>query len=227
MKKFYISIPFVLLLLASLSNIVYAQAPAGPSDAVTAPPAASANVGKVLCNSQSISISGPQDVNNTDFAVYHWYKLDASGNQQSTTITGKTYTEVPTTPGYYNYVLVTENTNGCTSPTSDIFKVFVLPQLNASITTPSNSICTGIGTTILTANIAAVTGYTFNYQWTRNGTNIPGATANTYTVSGETTGATVTFGVNIINTLNTTCSATATHDIVITPLAGKPLITAN
>jgi hypothetical protein len=221
-----ISTSLILIILISIANLLHAQN-AGPSDVNKDPPASAASVDKLLCSSQAISISGPQDVNNTDFAVYHWYKIDASGNKQLTTITTKTYTETPTTAGYYDYVLVTENAGGCTSAASDVFQVFVLPQLTASITTVNNNICTGIGSTVLTATITAATGLALNYQWTRNGINIPGATSSTYTVAGENTAVTITFGLNVNYALSPSCTVSTTKELNIIPLATKPLITAN
>jgi hypothetical protein len=219
---------YAFFIIISFSGLVQAQTVSGASDTTSAPPTSVVTVGKVLCFGQPINLSGPQDVNDTSFAIYHWYKLDASNNKQLTSITTQKYTETPTTAGYYNYELVTENANGCTSPISDIYKIFVFPKLNVNLATQSGSICTGVGTALLTANIAnASANYAYNYQWTRNGVIIPGATNNTYTVSNEAVGATITFTVNVSYALNPSCTITATQNIVITPLATKPLITAN
>jgi len=228
MKNYYLTlIAFLTLSLAALSNQSFAQT-AGPSDATSAPPTNATDVGKVLCAGTTISITGPQDVGGVDFTHYHWYKLDASGTAQLVASqTGRTYTETPTTAGYYTYELVTENASGCTSPMSDPFKIYVLPPLSATITSPTSTICASTGSTVLTANPTPATGYTLTYQWTRNGTNITGATSSTYTVTGETTAATVTFGVTVAYALNSSCTATATDSITVAPLPTKPTISAN
>jgi hypothetical protein len=219
---------FVFFILFFFSALVKAQVISGASDTTAAPPSDLTTVGKALCFGQPINLSGPQDVSNTNFAVYHWYKIDAGGNKQLTSITTRKYTETPTSAGYYNYELVTENTNGCTSPISDVFKIFVFPQLNVNIVAQNNSICTGVGATVLTANIGnGNTTYAYNFQWTRNGLAISGATSNTYTVTNETAAANIAFGVSVSYTSNPSCSANATQSINITPLATKPLITAN
>lgn len=227
MKKKY-SLISALLVLAFMvfASGAFAQG-SGPSDATTPPPTNATDVGKVLCAGSTISITGPQDPNGVDWTVYHWYKLDAGGNKQLTSVTGRTYTEVASGAGYYTYELVTENASGCTSPISDPFKVYVLPPLTATITPSVNTICAGVGTTVLTANPTPSTGYTLNYQWTRNGVPIPGATSNTYTVSNETTPGTVSFGVNVSYTLNSSCGGSASSNIVIAPIPTKPSITAN
>jgi len=228
MKKIYVLLTILLTLgLASFTTNSFAQAASGPSDATSAPPVNATDVGKVLCAGTNISITGPQDAGNVDFAAYQWYKLDASGNKQLTSVTTRTYTETPTGPGYYTYELVTVNASGCTSPISDPFKIYVLPALTATITTPNSTVCAGVGTTVLTANPTPATGYVYTYQWTRNGTNIAGATSNTYAVSGENTPGIVTFGVNIAYVLNPTCTTTATDAITIAPVPTKPTIAAN
>jgi hypothetical protein len=215
-----------LLTFIALTNIVRAQVVSGPSDAVTAPPTSAASVGKVVCYGQTITLTGPQDANNANFPVYNWYKVNSSGTAQLSTENGVTYTEASAAPGYYNYQLVTQNAGGCTSPSSGVFQVYVLPQLNVSITTPNSSVCTNSGTTVLTAVTSVTSGYTFNYQWTMNGVNIPGATSSTYSVTGQTTPGTVVYAVNVSYTLSSACTSTATQSIIVAPLPTKPLITA-
>jgi hypothetical protein len=229
MKTRFLTITTIIFLLMTMAVNRAAAQTAGPSDATTPPPTSATDVAKVLCSGSVISLSGPQDAGGVDYTKYHWYKIDVNGNKQEVTaMTGRTYTETSTTAGYYNYQVVTENANGCTSPISDVFKIFVLPPLSVTITTPTTAMCAeAANATLLTANVTPSTGYTVNYQWTKNGTPIAGATSSTYNVTGETTAATLTFGVSVTYALNNSCPATATKDITINPLPTKPMITAN
>jgi len=228
MKQRILTITSMLFFLILCIGTTASAQTSGPSDTTTPPPTNATDVAKVLCAGSTISMSAPQD-NGVDFTKYHWYKIDASGNKQEVTaMTGRTYTETSTQPGYYSYQVVTENANGCTSPISDVFKVYVLPPLSVSITTPTSSVCAEAGsTTTLTATATPGSGFVLNYQWTKNGTAIAGATSNTYTATGLTTAGTTTYGVTVTYALNSSCSATGTKDITITPVPSKPTIAAN
>jgi len=215
---------FTLLFIAFVS---IASAQTGPSDGTSAPPP-TGTADKIICSSQGISIFGPQNAG-VDYPGYQWYKIDAAGVAHLTTVTTRTYTETPSGAGYYSYQLVTVNANGCTSPMSDIYKIYVLPPITATITTsnPSNVICANNQSSIvLTATPSNPTAYTYTYQWTRNGVNIAGATSNTYTLSEANSGS-VSMGVIVSYTLNSGCSATATQSITVDPIPTKPTIGAN
>lgn len=213
------------LLIIAFTRIAAAQS--GPSDGTSAaPPTGTAD--KIICSSQGISIIGPQNAG-VDYTAYQWYKLDASNVAHLTTTTTRTYTETSSGAGYYNYQLVTVNANGCTSPMSDIYRIYVLPPVTATITTSNvgNTICANNQSSIvLTATPSNPTSYTYTYQWTRNGVNISGATSNTYTLS-ETNSGSVSMGVIISYALNSGCSATATQSVTVVPIPVKPTISAN
>jgi hypothetical protein len=218
----------LIVILTLTSGIVKAQT--GPSDVTSAAPTSASSVNQLFCNgANAISITGPQDVNGVDYTVYHWYKVNGAGTQTLTSVTSKIYTETTTTTaGYYNYVLITESSTGCTSSASAEYKVYVLPALAPVITAASNSICSSTnGSSLLTATVTSTPGLSLTYQWTRNGVNIAGATSSTYNVTGETVAATVTFGVIVSYVINPTCTVTATKAISVIPMPGKPVITAS
>lgn len=216
-----------LLFLLILPVYAFAQINPGPSDATTPPPAASTPLqGKIICSGQQITLNN--DTTSPAGYIFTWYKIATDGSRKTSTITSSLYTETPTTPGYYNYQLVVTNpTLGCTSPISDVFKVYVAPVITVAITSPASSTCSVTGTAIvLTASAAA--GFPYGYQWTRNGTAITGATLSTYTVTGEKTAGNVTFACNVsynwgLNP-NTPCTASASKVITIVNAPGKPVL---
>lgn len=217
-----------LLLLFILPVYAFAQVNTGPTDITTPAPTASnaQSVGKIICAGQQITLNN--DTINPTGWTFTWYKIATDGTRKTSTIVTSLYTETPITPGYYNYQLVVNNpVQGCTSPISDVFKVYVAPVLAVSITSPLSSTCSVTGTAI-TLTTVTTTGFTYSYQWLRNGVNIPGATASTYTVSGEKTAGSVTFSCNVSYNWglipNTTCTATGTKVITIINAPAKPII---
>lgn len=179
--------------------------------------AQSITANKFICSGQQISISGPDSA-----ASYQWYKLDQNNTPQLTSVVTKNYTETSTVSGFYSYQLLTINSASCTSPMSDVFKVYVLPPLTVTVTSPLTTVCSVPGNSvILTAN--APTGFSYNYQWQRNGTPISGATSATYTVTGETVAGNISFGVNVSYALNSSCTTSASKTITVIN-AAKPTI---
>lgn len=222
-NKFTILKASLTLLLAVILSSAFAQTPfAGPSDAVTAPPATAAAVSQVICSGSPIQLKTTATAGYT----YQWYKKNPAGGAMQLVqgSTSNTYTEASSGAGYYTYQLVVINSNGCTSISSDPFNIFVLPPITAAITSSSATVCAS-GQTSATLSATPVNGggYTYTYQWTRNGIDIAGATAATYTVN-ETTAATLTFGVTVAYSLNTSCSSSATQTITVIAVPTKPVI---
>ncbi|OCX52527.1 hypothetical protein BEL04_13800 [Mucilaginibacter sp. PPCGB 2223] len=210
------------LLFAVIISSAFAQTPfTGPSDAVTAPPGSAAAVSQVICSSGQIQLKTTPTAGYT----YQWYKKKTDGTMQLVQDgSSSTYTETPTGPGYYTYQLVQINSTGCTSASSDPFNVFVLPPITAGITASSSNVCaSGQTSATLSATPVNGSGYTYTYQWTRNGVDIPGATSSTYTVN-ESTAGSVTFGVTVAYTLNSSCSSSTTTTITVVPVPTKPVI---
>ncbi len=222
-NKFTILKASLTLLLAIIISSAFAQTPfSGPSDAVTAPPATAAAVSQVICNGSQIQLKTTATAGYT----YQWYKKNPAGGAMQLVQDGSsnTYTETPSGAGYYTYQLVVINSNGCTSTSSDPFNIFVLPPITAGITASSATVCaSGQTSSTLSATPVNGSGYTYTYQWTRNGADISGATASTYTVN-ESTAATLTFGVTVAYSLNTSCSSTASTTITVIAVPTKPVI---
>ena len=223
MKNTFTNLKALLILfLAFIISPAFAQTPfSGPSDAVTAPPATAAGVSQVICSSGQIQLKTTATAGYT----YQWYKKKSDGTMQLVQDgTSNTYTETPGGTGYYTYQLVQVNSTGCTSASSDPFSIFVLPPITAAIVASNANVCaSGQTSSTLSATPVNGSGYTYTYQWTRNGIDIPGATASTYTVN-ETTAATLTFGVTVAYILNSGCSSSATTTITVVPVPTKPVI---
>lgn len=212
----------LILLLAVIISPAFAQTPfSGPSDAVTAPPATAAAVSQVICSSGQIQLKTTATAGYT----YQWYKKKSDGSMQLVQDgSSNSYTETPSGAGYYTYQLVQINSTGCTSTSSDPFNIFVLPPITAAITASNANVCaSGQTSSTLSATPVNGSGYTYTYQWKRNGVDITGATASTYTVN-ESAAATLTFGVTVAYTLNSGCSSSATTTITVVPVPTKPVI---
>ncbi|RYE26159.1 MAG: hypothetical protein EOP42_20965 [Sphingobacteriaceae bacterium] len=195
----------------------------GPSDGTTAPPATVSAVNQVLSPGGSISLKIGSNATATGIN-YKWYKLDNAGVKRLVQDgAGSTLAETATGAGYYTYQLVISNANQCTSEISDPFKVYVLPALHPTIAASSGTICSnGTSTSTLTASTGN-NGFSYQYQWTLNGTNIPGATAATYTTPANTTGNN-TYSVNVAYVLNQATTGTASQVINMIPVPTKPAI---
>jgi hypothetical protein len=95
-----------------------------------------------------------------------------------------------------SYTLVVSISSGCSATSAaKVITVSALPT--ATIGSSANSFCTG-GSLVLTAN----SGTGFTYQWKKNGTNISGATAVTYT-------ATIAGSYTVVVTNASGCCATS------------------
>jgi hypothetical protein len=140
------------------------------------------------------------------------------------------YTETPTaTAGYYTYKVEQINANGC-SDISLPFNIYVLPLITPSITGEANYCANQLIQPVLTIN-GLVNGYTYNYQWTKNGVPIPSATLATYTVTDAAVGSTdyavtVTFALGAGSA--TPCTYTAPAKTVqVYAVPTKPVISIN
>lgn len=202
----------ITVLLSSVSAIAAAAAVTvtGPSkDAVTSPPTQASDVAKVYCYGSLITLTGPTDVTGNK---YEWYKIDNTGTKQLVKegINGdNVLTDQSTDAGYYDYQLVVINAAGCSSAITAIQKVYVLPDLPLTLNSAS-PICSSSQTTAtlaLTSTLPA--GYTYNYQWYRNGTPIATTqgTQPTYDVKENTatSGTPILYKVRVSFALNTAC----------------------
>jgi hypothetical protein len=172
------------------------------ASSLTASVSISANPGTSVCTGTSVTFTAtPTNGGNTP--SYTWYK-----NGLTTGITGTTYTTNLLVNGDQIAALMTTSAS-CATPlvtTSNTLIMAVSAPTTPSVSiaaNPGNSICTGTSVTFTATPING--GTTPTYQWLLNGTNILGATNNTYTTNTLATGDVVT--VKMVS--NGVCISTA------------------
>lgn len=228
MIKIYLYSFFILatILVCFSGNVMAQTSNSGPSDTstppTTPPPVSGSTLAKILCFGDVIQIKS-----NTSSAKYLWYKLVGSDYTLISTTTSPTdsYTEQSEGSGYYRYKLVLENESGCQSPMSDEISVFVLPELTVSIDANGSNpvVCAqNQSSTILKAVTPA--GYTYTYQWYREGVLISNATSDSYEVKEANVGN-VSYTVKVGYTLNTSCQKESAPVVVkVSEVPAKPVI---
>jgi hypothetical protein len=145
-----------------------------------------------ICNGQSATLTAVA----TGAASY---SIDNNAWQTTTT-----FNVSPTSN--QSYTLFVRTAAGCTASAANAAAVAVRPTFTpGSITTTGQTICSGGTVTQITSSATATGGDgVISYQWRRNGSNISGATAATYTPTAyNTTGGTFTRWAKD-NTCNTT-----------------------
>jgi gliding motility-associated-like protein len=119
----------------------------------------------------------------------------------------------------YQVQLIIQTNYGCRDTTANSFSFLPSPQVSI-LPVASLSLCSGDDIT-LNATASTPSGSITNYQWSVGGTNIPGATTPTITVS--------TSGVYQINVTNSvSCTATSANDtVVVHPLPEGVVVIPN
>jgi hypothetical protein len=236
MKKSFILLQAsIVILMLTFSLKASAQAPApfsGPTTPGAYTPGTTVADGFV-CLAGTIKLTGQGAVGNT----YRWYKKSPSGTitlvQGPGAPNAATYTEASTTSGYYTYYVDQINPNGCISPMSNPINIYVLPAIAPVINGGQNYCANALPPP---ANLNLTIGgldplYTYTYQWTEDGADISGATANNYTVNNTTAAThayTVKVSYNVSPSLTTPCPYTSpAKSIIVYPVPVKPTIQVN
>jgi hypothetical protein len=244
MKKTFTLLQASIIILMStfISFKASAQAPtffSGPSDGTTAPPASAAAVGKIVCAGGTISLSATTP---NPTSTYVWRKKNSSntfvvalgpGAAGANTSYSETPSAALSSAGYYTYTVEEINSNGC-STISNPITVFVLPPITPAIAGATPFCAGGQGSaTLSVTGLVTTPNYAYNYQWSKNGTDISaafGGTGATLPVT-ETTAGTYSFAVKVTFALSTgltaPCAYTATQAMVVNPLPSTPVITIN
>jgi hypothetical protein len=152
----------------------------------------------VVCVGGSSTITSTIS-NGSGFYTYQWQSSpDGSGSWTNITSggVGPNYFVPTSTPGTLYYrVLVTDLSNNCNDPISNVVQVTVQPQASVTIAASNEIVCIG-GSSVLTPTITGGSG-TYLYQWqsSPNGTNswaniVSGGNGSTYNVPTTVAGTT-------------------------------------
>jgi len=186
-------------------------------------PNASAGNQNIFSGQQtSIAITNPNSVPGTTFSWTAPAQTNVTGGQPGS---GSTIAQTLTTPGSGTATYtITPSANGCAgSPVTATATVFPAATVT-SVGTPA----VVIGST---ASLQATSGYT-SYQWVKNGTDIAGATASTYSATAAADYAvrvTITGGASATSTTFTVYAMgmqpDATVNAELTTILRKPGVT--
>ena len=153
---------------------------------------------------------------------YQWQKNGA--NIAGATAASYTTPVTTTSDSGSTFGVVVSNTVGTVTSATATLTVSAAPVGPSITTSPTNQTVTAGQTATFTA-VAAGTA-PLSYQWQKNGANIAGATAASYTTPVTTTSDSgSTFGVVVSNTVGTVASATATLTVSAAPVG--PSITTS
>lgn len=178
-----------------------------------------------------LSVAYDGDGGNT---TYQWYSNTTASNSGGTLITGATQdTYTPpafTAEGtYYYYVTVDFENNGCGNLTSEVAEVVVVPDpVVTQQPLATQSLCQSLFAEDVTVTATGGVGL-LSYQWYSNttnnntgGTEIAGATANTFSPPADTVGT--VYYYCIITAEGSGCSVTSdTTEVIVNP---SPIISS-
>ena len=148
---------------------------------------------------------------------YQWQKNGV--NISGATAASYTTPATTTSASGSRFAVVVKNTRGTVTSAAATLTVSAAPVGPTIITSPANRTVT-VGQTAIFTVVAAGTA-PLSYQWQKNGVNISGATAASYTTPATTTSASGSrFAVVVKNTVGTVTSAAATLTVSAAPVTG-------
>jgi uncharacterized repeat protein (TIGR01451 family) len=209
----------------SAQTATIAAAPAAPVNTVAPTISGTTTVGQTLTASTGTWTGNPSPT-----LSYQWRRCDASGNTCADIggATSLTYSLVTADAGSTIRVVVT-GTNGSGSASATSAQTAAVTLAPANTVAPSITGTPQVGQ-ILTANPGTWTGSpapTYGYQWRRcdssgaSCTDIPGATASTYTLVNGDLGATLRVAVTGTNSAGS-ASATSAQTAVVSSAPAAP-----
>jgi hypothetical protein len=182
----------------------------------------------------NISVCGSFAVDFTVVATgtglsYQWYKSPGIQIVNTSNIIGATTNNLHFNQGNIpdngNYYVIVSGTAPCPSVTS-LTKTLDVNEAISVTKQPvaSQTLCEGLPATF---EAEASASDPLNYQWRKNGVNIPGANATSFSISSLTVGDAGTYDVVISGPTGYTCSVvySTPSAMVVTPTVGTPIFT--
>lgn len=182
---------------------------------------ASAADTKTVTVGQRVIISVSAD--GTQPFTYQWYKNGVAiskATESTYTITSAAYADAA------SYKARVTNSINYTESDDAVLKVAPPPP---AITTQLAAKTTAIVGQSVELKVVATGSGTLSYQWTKNGTNISGATTNTYRIASAAVADAGNYNVVVINTVNSVASASTTSSttaLTVVSATSAPVITA-
>jgi len=157
---------------------------------------------QVLCADDNLTLA----VTASNFANFQWRK--AGVNIVGANSATYTVNPVPVSAsGLYDVVV--NPLSACVSITSNSVSVVISPKPAIIVQPVAQIVCAGGNTSFsVTANNAT------GYQWRRNGINITGASAATYTITGATVA--LAGNIDVVVTGNSPCAAAVSNTVAFT-----------
>jgi hypothetical protein len=197
--------------------------PANQPPVIDSPVSASPNP-VVNANTTSVSVTAHDPDSGPSALTYTWTRISGAGTvsfSPNTTTTSSVATATFTASGTYSLqVTVTDGTSSVTSSITGLSVTLPAGGTAPSITAQPASQTVTAGATA-TFSASASGSATLTYQWQKNGANIAGATASSYTTPATVTGDNgATFRVIVTNGFGTATSNSATLTV---NAAGNPV----
>ena len=164
----------------------------------TNPVAYTVTGGGAFCTDATGATGVPIGLSNSEIGVSYQLQLPSTGFNVGTPVSGTgTAISFGNQTILTNYiVLATKNTSTCTTRMIDSVVVrattTVYPYVTIELTTGSQTVCEGAGTSVTFTATPISGGTTPTYQWKKGGINISGATSRTYTSTAWTNGDVIT-----------------------------------
>jgi hypothetical protein len=177
--------------------------------------------GKTVTNGANVTINAA--ASSTTTMTYNWLfnemNLSDSGNISGSTSNVLTVTSA-TTNNSGSYRLIASNITGSMTSSVAVLKVGFVPAISIQ---PTNLTLLSGSNAVFSATLSG--SLPLAYQWSKNGTNISGATNHTLTLSAITTNSSASYSLRVTNLYGSVTSSVATLTVVLPPTITSTTLT--